>query len=135
MVVEALPQGKRLRRLFDGLRAKLNDMLDDSRVYRRRSDDVDSRSGSGGGGGINVPASAVVGFVMYLIAQTGGIIWWAATMQARVDHAEGDRAREEQRLWDSINNYHLEVNALRLDLARIQDARATPGRSDRYKGD
>lgn len=135
MVVEALPQGRKLRRAFDSVRTKLNEMLDDSRVvYRRRVDDGEGRTS---GGGVNVPASAIVGFVMYLIAQTAGGIWWAATLQAKVDHAETDRTREEQRLWDSINNYHLEVNALRLDIARVQGAQSIllQGRQNHYKGD
>lgn len=145
MVVEALPRERKtsqLRRLFDGFRTKLNDMLDDSRVFRRRSEDVEaraveSRSGGNSGGsssGITVPASAIVGFIMYLIAQTAGGIWWAATVQAKVDHDEQDRSREEQRLWDSINNYHLEINALRLDIARVQSAQSE-SRQPRYKGD
>lgn len=136
MVVESLPGGRKTRRFFDGLRTKLNDMLDDSRVFRRRSDDLESHIAPGGGSGINVPASAIVGFVMYLIAQTAGGIWWAATVQAKVDHDELDRAREEQRLWDSINNYHLEVNALRLDIARVQGAQSDlQSRQPRYKGE
>jgi hypothetical protein len=108
--LESLPSERKTRRLFDGLRTKLNDMLDDSRVvFRRRAEDVESRPGpSGGGSGINVPASAVVGFVMYLIAQTAGGIWWAATVQSRNEYLIDQNIK----LWGKIETQDLQINRL-----------------------
>lgn len=106
---------------LNGIRSKVssifNEMLDDSRVFRRRADDGgDGRAGgsnSGGGSsgsssGINVPASAVVGFVMYLIAQTAGGIWWAATVQSRNEYLIDQNVK----LWQKIETQDLQINHL-----------------------
>jgi len=127
MVVDAIPtprRQERLRRLMDSLMNKRNEQLLDDTGYnrRRRVGDEYGVPERPNGGGINVPSSAIVGLLLYLLAQTAGGIWWAATMTSNANHAEADRAREEQRLNDSLNNYHLEVNALRLDIARVQGA-------------
>ncbi len=108
MVVESLPQDRKIRRIFDGLRTKLNDMLDDSRVvFRRRAEDIGGEGGRGNsGGGINVPASAIVGFVMYLIVQAAGGIWWAATMQAKLDSLTSLYGQ----LWQKNEQLQLQIN-------------------------
>lgn len=109
MVVEALPQGRKLRRAFDSVRTKLSDMLDDSRVFRRRVEEGGGeRAAAGGGGGINVPASAVVGFVMYLIVQAAGGIWWAATMQAKLDNLTAVNGQ----LWQKTETQEILINKM-----------------------
>lgn len=109
VVVEALPSGRKFRRVFDSVRTKLSEILDDSRVYRRRAgEDGEARAGGGGGNGINVPASAVVGFVMYLVVSAAGGIWWAATMQAKLDNL----AALYGQLWQKTETQEILINKL-----------------------
>lgn len=68
---------------------------------------------------IQVPLALVVTIVIYLVGQLIGGIWWAATQQSNLQHEIQDRAKEESRLWDSIQAYRAEVGALRVDIARL----------------
>lgn len=112
MVVEALSRERKtsqIRRLLDGLRTKFNDMLDDSRIFRRRSseDMSEGRTGSGGGG-VNIPASAIVGLLMYLLVSAAGGIWWAATMQTKQEN----QAQTISQLWQKVETQEILINKL-----------------------
>jgi hypothetical protein len=93
----------RVRRLFDRLRLLFNQSLDDSQVFRRRADD-DPGTFRASGSGVNFP----LGIFLYLIAQLIGGIWWAATMQAKVDSLVSDNAR----LWQKIEAQEMVQNKL-----------------------
>lgn len=69
---------------------------------------------------IQVPISVIITVVFWSIAQLVGGVWWAATLQSDLRHEIADRSKEEERLWENIQTYRLEVQALRVDLARSQ---------------
>jgi hypothetical protein len=88
--------------------------LDESRSgYRRRYDDSPPPAPR-----IQVPLSLVVTVVIYFIGQLIGSIWWAATLQSNLQHEIADRAKEESRLWQTVETYRLENNQLRVEVAR-----------------
>ena len=87
--------------------------LDDTRSFRRRYDDYPTPTPK-----VQVPFGVVVTIMIYLIGQLVGGVWWAATLQSNLQHEITDRGREEQRLWESIQTYRLEVQALRVEAAR-----------------
>jgi hypothetical protein len=88
--------------------------LDDTRSMRRRYDDSSPPSPK-----IQVPFGVILSVAIYLIGQLVGGVWWAATLQSTLQHEISDRAKEEGRLWDSIQTYRVEVQALRIDLAKL----------------
>jgi len=102
MVVEAIARpGSRVRRAWQrvldflvqppgGMR---NDSLDDTSVRRRRAEDADPATFRASGSGINFPT----GVLLYLVAQLIGGIWWAATMQAKVDYLTAENAKVWQK--------------------------------------
>lgn len=89
--------------------------LDDTRSFRRRYDDLPPQTGPK----FQIPASAVLTLMLYLIGQLIAGVWWGATQQANLQHEIVDRAKEENKLWDQINTYRSEVNALRIEIARV----------------
>lgn len=95
-------------------RSRLLDDLDDTRSFRRRYEDQPPPQAPK----VQVPFSVIVTITIYLIGQLVAGIWWAATLQSNLQHEISGREKEEQRLWDSIQAYRAEVNALRLDIAR-----------------
>lgn len=88
--------------------------LEDTRSFRRRYEDQQPPSPK-----FQIPAGAVLTLVIYLIGQLIGGVWWAATQQSNLQHEIVDRAKEESKLWDQINTYRAEVNALRIEIARV----------------
>lgn len=90
--------------------------LDDTRSFRRRYDDIQPPSQASPK--FQIPAGAVLTLVLYLIGQLIAGVWWGATQQANLQHEIMDRAKEEQRLWESVQTYRLEVQALRVEIAR-----------------
>lgn len=92
--------------------------LDDTRSYRRRYEDLPPSSSPK----VQIPAGAVLTLVIYLIGQLIGGVWWAATQQSNLQHEIVDRAKEETKLWNEINTYRVEVNALRIEIARLTSA-------------
>lgn len=91
--------------------------LDDTRpLFRRRYDDSPPAPPAPK---IQVPFAVVISVTIYLVGQLVTGIWWGATLQSDLRHEIADRAKEEQRLWDSIQTYRSEVNALRNDVARL----------------
>ena len=100
MVTATVNQPSRIRRFL----VWLNESLDDSRVFRRRVDD--DGGGRSSGNGINVPASAIVGLVMYLIGSAVTGIWWAATMQAKLDNLTSLNGQ----LWQKNEALQLQIN-------------------------
>jgi hypothetical protein len=138
MVVEAIGRpDSRARRLWyrvlgflaqpPGMR---NDSLDDTSVRRRRSDDADPAAFRATGTGINFPT----GLLLFLLGQLVGGIWWAATLQSDMNHEIQDRAKEEARLWQTVETYRLQVEALRIEVARsspsIQIRRTRPEKEE-----
>jgi hypothetical protein len=91
------------------------DELEDTRSFRnnRRYDDSPPLSPK-----IQVPFGVIITIMIYLIGQLVGGVWWAATLQSNLQHEIADRAKEESRLWDSVQTYRLEVQALRVEIAR-----------------
>lgn len=67
---------------------------------------------------IQVPLGLVVTIVIYLLGQLIGSIWWAATLQSNQNHEIADRAKEEARLWQEVGTCRLEVQQLRVEVAR-----------------
>lgn len=89
--------------------------LEDTRSFRRRYEDQPQPQAAK----FQIPAGAVLTLVIYLIGQLIGGVWWAATQQSNLAHEIVDRAKEESKLWDQINTYRAEVNALRVEVARV----------------
>lgn len=89
--------------------------LDDTRSFRRRYDDQLPIAPK-----VQVPFAVIVTIMIYLIGQLVGGVWWAATLQSNLQHEIADRSKEEKRLWDDIQTYRAEVNALRIEIARVQ---------------
>lgn len=102
-------------------RDRENESLDDtwSRYNRQRRYD-DNQHQSQSPPKIQVPISVIITVVFWSIAQLVGGVWWAATLQSDLRHEISDRSKEEERLWENIQTYRLEVQALRVDLARSQ---------------
>lgn len=96
-------------------RSRERDDLEDTRSFRRRYEEPPSAPPTPR---IQVPLGVIVTIVIYLIGQLATSVWWAATLQSNLQHEIMDRAKEEQRLWDSIQAYRAEVGALRVDIAR-----------------
>lgn len=92
--------------------------LEESRSFRRRYDDPPPQSHTPK---FQIPAGAVLTLVLYLIGQLIAGVWWGATQQANLQHEIVDRAKEENKLWDQINTYRAEVNALRIEIARVSN--------------
>lgn len=88
--------------------------LEDTWSYRRRLEDQTPPSPK-----VQVPFGVIVTITLYLVGQLVGGVWWAATLQSNLQHEIMDRAKEEQRLWITIDTYKAEVNALRIELARV----------------
>lgn len=86
--------------------------------YRRRYDDEQPPSPPQPPK-IQVPFSVIVTVIIWSVAQLVAGVWWAATLQSNLEHEIQDRAKEESRLWDSIQTYRAEVGALRVDIARL----------------
>lgn len=108
MVVDAIPASRRqerLRRFWDSLMNKLNETLEDTGIYRRRSADATPAERQGG---MNIPSGLIVGLILYLVAQGVGGIWWAATMQSRVETLQ----IENGKLWDRIGLHDLQQNKI-----------------------
>lgn len=99
--------------------------LDDTRSFGRRYDDQSPFVPK-----IQVPFGVVVTLVIFTITQLVTGVWWGATLSANLQHEIADRAKEEQRLWDSVQAYRSEVNALRIDIARLT---GTPNRRSTQK--
>jgi hypothetical protein len=92
--------------------------LDDTRSFRnRRYDDGPPLAPK-----VQVPFGVIVTILIYLIGQLVGGVWWAATLQSNLQHEMADRIKEEGRLWESIQTYRVEVQALRIDLARLSSS-------------
>lgn len=90
--------------------------LDDTRSFRgRRYDDQQPQPSAPK---FQIPAGAVLTLVIYLIGQLIAGIWWAATLQTNQQHEIVDRAKEEGRLWQTVETYRLQVEALRREMAR-----------------
>jgi len=107
------------RNRYIGDRRSTSSDLDDTRSgYRRRYDD-DPPLPSFSSPRIQIPLPLVVTIIIYLIGQLIGGIWWAATQQSNLQHEIADRAKEEARLWDGLQTYRAENNALRLEVARL----------------
>lgn len=104
-------------RNIDRERERNNDDLDDTRSFGRRYDDHPPFAPK-----VQVPFGVVVTITIYLIGQLVAGVWWAATLQSNLQHEIADRAKEEQRLWDGIQAYRAEVNALRIDIARVSSS-------------
>lgn len=101
MVVETLPARPRygrLRNFIDSVRIMASDALDGTASFRRRNGEDGESPSYRSGGGITLPPGLVVGFVLYLVAQGVGGIWWAATMQSRIDVLIADK----ERLWQKV---------------------------------
>lgn len=93
--------------------------LDDTRSsFRRRYDDSPPPAPK-----VQVPFGVVITIAIYLVGQLIGGVWWAATQQSNLQHEIADRAREESRLWDSMQTYRAEVQALRVELARLSNSK------------
>jgi hypothetical protein len=107
----------RIRRLITSLSESLND----TSSFRRRREDSDDSSGGGGfrmtGNGINFPTVVFI----FLLGQLVGAIWWGATMQSDVNHEVVDRAKQEGQLWQIVETYRLQVDQLRIDVARASN--------------
>lgn len=73
---------------------------------------------------IQVPFSVIVTVTIYLVGQLVAGVWWAANQESNLQHEISDRQKEEARLWDGIQSYRSEVNALRLDIARLTGNRS-----------
>jgi PAS domain-containing protein len=67
---------------------------------------------------VQVPLGVIVTIMIYLVGQLVGGVWWAATLQSNLQHEITDRQKEESRLWDNIQTYRLEVQSLRVEMAR-----------------
>lgn len=92
--------------------------LDDTRSsYRRRFDDPPALPPSQPR--VLVPIAVLITIVLWSIGQLTMSVWWAATLQSNLNHEVADRAKEEARLWDGIQTYRAETNALRLEVARL----------------
>ena len=105
----------RFREGDDRDRDRDNDLDDTRSSLRRRYDDLPTQPAPK----IQVPFAVVISVIIYLVGQLVTGIWWGATLQSDLRHEIADRAKEEQRLWDSIQTYRSEVNALRIDVARL----------------
>lgn len=122
MVVETISTpsrriADRWRRFLDWLHpmAPAEDMDGTGSFYRRRDEDrlrERDRDSSSGGGGIRIPPSFIVGLVMYLIGNTVGGIWWAATTQAKIDNLAADNTK----LWQKIEAQEMIQNRLENNL-------------------
>ena len=99
--------------------------LDDTRSFRRRYDDNIPPAPK-----IQVPFGVIVTVVIFTITQLVGGVWWGATLSANLQHEIADRAKEEGKLWDQVNTYRSEVNALRIEIAR---ATRTSNRDNRQE--
>jgi len=109
MITASIRPPQRLQRIL----AWLNESLDGTgSFYRRRANDQDDDSSflrrTNSGGGINLPSGLIVGFVLYLVAQTAGGIWWAATMQAKVDYYQQDNIK----LWQKVETHELQLGKM-----------------------
>ena len=86
--------------------AMMNEGLDQTGSYRRRSEDYppppDPGAFRASGHGINFPTA----IFLYLIAQLVGSIWWAATIQAKSSFLEAENAK----LWQKIETHDLLLN-------------------------
>lgn len=100
--------------------------LDDTRSFRRRYDDIPPSSPR-----VQVPFGVIITIVIYLIGQLVGGVWWAATLQSNLQHEIADRSKEEIKLWTEINTYRAEVNALRIDIARVTGTARRPSNISR----
>jgi hypothetical protein len=91
--------------------------MDDTWSRYRRFDDQPSNQPSQPK--VQVPFGVLVTILIYLIGQLVGGVWWAATLQSNLQHEITDRSKEEARLWDGIQTFRQETNALRLEIARL----------------
>jgi len=89
--------------------------LDDTRSYRRRYDDAPQSQPAPQ---VQVPLGVIVTIMIYLVGQLVGGVWWAATLQSNLQHEIADRTKEEGRLWQTVETYRLQVEALRVEIAR-----------------
>lgn len=101
--------------------------LEDTRSFRRRYEESAPPPSAPR---IQVPLGVIVTVVLYLVGQLVGGVWWAATLQSNLQHEIMDRAKEEDRLWQSIQTYRLEIQQLRVENARGQDGRRQPTDQD-----
>lgn len=83
---------------------QLNDSLDGTGQFRRRVEDDSIFRASGSG--INFPLPVI----LYLIAQLIGSIWWAATMQNKVDNVK-----------EVINELRQENKVLTLQVNKLEN--------------
>lgn len=97
--------------------------LEDTWTYRRRLEDQPPPSPK-----VQVPFGVIVTITIYLVGQLVGGVWWAATLQSNLQHEIVDRAKEEERLWQSIQTYRLEVQQLRVEIARASGPKAGSNR-------
>lgn len=88
--------------------------LDDTRSFRRRYDDPGPQSSPK----VQVPFGVIVTITIYLVGQLVAGVWWAATLQSNLQHEIADRSKEESRLWQTVETYRLQVEALRVEMAR-----------------
>lgn len=98
--------------------------LDDTWSYRRRMEDQPPPPSPK----VQVPFGVIVTITIYLVGQLVGGVWWAATLQSNLHHEMADRAKEEHRLWESIQTYRLEVQQLRVEIARNSGPKAISNR-------
>lgn len=91
--------------------------LDDTRPLRRRWDEQGPPPPPPAPR-VQVPLAVIVTLAIYLVGQLMAGIWWAATLQSNQQHEMADRAKEESRLWQTVETYRLQVEALRREMAR-----------------
>lgn len=121
-IADASERGKIHHRVWTWLNESLEGT---GSFYRRKQEDRERDDGStfrASGNGINFPTA----IFLFLLAQLVGGVWWGATMQSDVNHEIADRARQEGQLWQEVATYKLEVDQLRLEVARLQSVERKP---------
>jgi len=115
-MIDHIESPQEVNRLLAWLKIRfhaLNEALDGTgSFYRRRADDMERERPMSTSGGIRIPPGLIVGMVMYLIGNTVGGIWWAATTQAKIDNLTADNIK----LWQKIETQELLQNRLENNL-------------------